>query len=67
MIEITNRKLSKDKPLVIIGKGVTFDTGGVNIKPGTSMRNMKKDMGGSAIAISLFLLANYFLKKLKLF
>ena len=35
----------KDKPLVIIGKGVTFDTGGVNIKPGSSMRNMKKDMG----------------------
>ena len=67
VIEITNRKLSKkDKPLVIIGKGVTFDTGGVNIKPGTSMRNMKKDMGGSAIAISLFLLANYFLKKTKI-
>ena len=67
VIEITNRKLSKkDKPLVIIGKGVTFDTGGVNIKPGTSMRNMKKDMGGSAIALSLFLLANYFLKKTKI-
>ena len=67
VIEITNRKLSKkDKPLVIIGKGVTFDTGGVNIKPGSSMRNMKKDMGGSAIAISLFLLANYFLKKTKI-
>ena len=67
VIEITNRKLSKkDKPLVIIGKGVTFDTGGVNIKPGNSMRNMKKDMGGSAIAISLFLLANYFLKKTKI-
>ena len=67
VIEITNRKFSKkDKPLVIIGKGVTFDTGGVNIKPGTSMRNMKKDMGGSAIAISLFLLANYFLKKTKI-
>jgi leucyl aminopeptidase len=30
------------------------------------MRNMKKDMGGSAIAISLFLLANYFLKKTKI-
>ena len=67
VIEITNRKLSKkDKPLVIIGKGITFDTGGVNIKPGSSMRNMKKDMGGSAIAISLFLLANYFLKKTKI-
>ena len=67
VIEITNKKiLQKDKPLVIIGKGVTFDTGGVNIKPGNSMRNMKKDMGGSAIAISLFLLANYLLKKTKI-
>ena len=67
VIEIKNKKiLQKDKPLVIIGKGVTFDTGGVNIKPGNSMRNMKKDMGGSAIAISLFLLANYFLKKTKI-
>ena len=67
VIHISNKKiLKKDKPLVIIGKGVTFDTGGVNIKPGNSMRNMKKDMGGSAIAISLFLLANYLLKKTKI-
>ena len=66
-IHLSNKKiLKKDKPLIIIGKGVTFDTGGVNIKPGNSMRNMKKDMGGSAIAISLFLLANYLLKKTKI-
>ena len=67
VIQVSNKKiLKKDKPLVIIGKGVTFDTGGVNIKPGNSMRNMKKDMGGSAVAISLFLLANYLLKKTKI-
>ena len=67
IIHISNKKiLKKDKPLVIIGKGVTFDTGGVNIKPGNSMRNMKKDMGGSAIALSLFLLANHLLKKTKI-
>ena len=42
-IHLSNKKiLKKDKPLIIIGKGVTFDTGGVNIKPGNSMRNMKK-------------------------
>ncbi|MEK9886176.1 MAG: hypothetical protein VW452_04645, partial [Pelagibacteraceae bacterium] len=59
VIEVSNTKISKkDHPLVIIGKGVTFDTGGLNIKPGNSMRNMKKDMAGSAIALSLFLLAN---------
>ena len=51
----------KDQPIVIIGKGVTFDTGGVNIKPGNSMRNMKKDMGGASIALSLFLLSSYLL------
>lgn len=34
--------------VVIIGKGVTFDTGGLNIKGGGGMRSMKKDMAGSA-------------------
>lgn len=67
ILHISSKKiLKKDKPIVIIGKGVTFDTGGVNIKPGNSMRNMKKDMGGAAIAISLFLIANSFLKKSKI-
>jgi len=39
--------------LTIIGKGVTFDTGGLNIKPGGSMALMKKDMGGAAHALAL--------------
>jgi len=43
-----------DAPLVaLVGKGVTFDTGGLNIKPGAGMRNMKKDMGGAAHALAL--------------
>ncbi|MDB2371430.1 leucyl aminopeptidase family protein [Alphaproteobacteria bacterium] len=67
ILHIANKKITKkDKPIVIIGKGVTFDTGGVNIKPGNSMRNMKKDMGGAAIATSLFLMANSFIKKTKI-
>src|SRR6056300_726610 len=67
ILHIANKKITQnDKPIVIIGKGVTFDTGGVNIKPGNSMRNMKKDMGGAAIAISLFLIANSFIKKTKI-
>ena len=33
--------------LTLVGKGVTFDTGGLNLKPGDSMFNMKKDMGRS--------------------
>jgi leucyl aminopeptidase len=41
-------------PLVcLVGKGVCFDTGGNNVKPATSMRNMKKDMGGAAHVLGL--------------
>ncbi|MEM1105812.1 MAG: leucyl aminopeptidase family protein [Pseudomonadota bacterium] len=39
--------------LAIVGKGVSFDTGGLNIKTGDFMRLMKKDMGGAAHAIAL--------------
>jgi leucyl aminopeptidase len=45
---------SPDAPHVaIVGKGVCFDSGGLNIKLGEGMRNMKKDMGGAAHAIAL--------------
>jgi leucyl aminopeptidase len=37
----------------IIGKGVTFDTGGLDIKPASGMELMKKDMGGAATALTL--------------
>jgi leucyl aminopeptidase len=39
--------------LAIIGKGITFDSGGLNIKPGNAMAAMKKDMGGAAHALAL--------------
>ncbi len=39
--------------LTLVGKGVCFDTGGLNIKPGTSMGLMKKDMGGAATVLGL--------------
>jgi len=39
--------------LVLVGKGVCFDSGGLNLKPGNNMRLMKKDMGGAAIALGL--------------
>lgn len=45
---------NKDAPsLSILGKGITFDTGGLNLKSGTGMRIMKKDMGGAAHALTL--------------
>lgn len=39
--------------LAIVGKGVVFDTGGLDIKPASGMRLMKKDMGGAAHALAL--------------
>jgi leucyl aminopeptidase len=39
--------------LALVGKGVTYDTGGLNLKPGGSMALMKKDMGGAAHALGL--------------
>jgi leucyl aminopeptidase len=48
---------NEDKPkLAIIGKGVCFDSGGLDIKPSSAMRLMKKDMGGAAQALALALL-----------
>ncbi len=39
--------------ITLVGKGVCFDSGGLNIKPGSSMRTMKKDMGGAAQVLGL--------------
>ena len=43
----------KGPKITLVGKGVTFDTGGLNIKPGGSMTLMKKDMGGAANVLGL--------------
>ena len=39
---------AKDQPVVLVGKGVTFDTGGISLKPGAAMDEMKFDMCGAA-------------------
>ena len=39
------------KPLVLVGKGVTFDSGGISIKPGAGMEDMKWDMGGAGAVV----------------
>jgi len=41
----------KDAPVVLIGKGVVFDTGGISIKPAANMEDMKGDMGGAAAVV----------------
>jgi leucyl aminopeptidase len=42
-----------DRPFVLVGKGVVFDTGGLNLKTGNHMDNMKYDMAGAAVVASV--------------
>ena len=42
------RGKAKDAPIVLVGKGITFDSGGISLKPGLNMDEMKYDMGGAA-------------------
>lgn len=42
-----------EAPLAFVGKGVTFDTGGISLKPAGGMEDMKYDMGGSAAVVGL--------------
>jgi leucyl aminopeptidase len=52
LIEIT-RGDPRLPRLTLVGKGVCFDTGGLDLKPADGMRWMKKDMGGAAVALAL--------------
>ncbi|MCP4958384.1 MAG: leucyl aminopeptidase [Actinomycetia bacterium] len=40
-----------ERTIVLVGKGITFDTGGLSLKPGEGMMNMKTDMGGAAAVV----------------
>ena len=53
LIEISHIKNKSFPNITVIGKGVTFDSGGLDLKPPKAMELMKKDMGGAAIAIGL--------------
>jgi leucyl aminopeptidase len=44
----------ESRPIVLVGKGITFDTGGISLKPGPNMEQMKFDMGGAASVIGAF-------------
>ena len=46
-------KEGEGRPVAFVGKGVTFDTGGISIKPAASMEDMKGDMGGAACVVGL--------------
>ncbi|MGH2568670.1 MAG: leucyl aminopeptidase family protein, partial [Bacteroidota bacterium] len=51
---ILEYRKSSGRPVVLVGKGVTFDTGGISIKPSASMGEMKMDMSGAAAVVGAF-------------
>ena len=52
-LRFTPRAGESHPRLTLVGKGVCFDSGGLDIKPGSGMALMKKDMGGAAVALAL--------------
>jgi len=51
LIVMQYKGAGRDRPVVLVGKGVTFDTGGISLKPGAAMDEMKFDMCGAASVI----------------
>ena len=49
-----NGAKKSDKPYVLVGKGITFDSGGISLKPGQGMDEMKYDMCGAATVLGVF-------------
>lgn len=47
-----NPQRSNDYPVVLVGKGITFDTGGISLKPAEKMEEMKSDMAGAAAVLA---------------
>jgi len=63
VLEFLNGK-KREKPLALVGKGITYDTGGLSLKPGNSMVSMKHDMAGAATILgALYSLATMNIKK----
>jgi leucyl aminopeptidase len=64
VMEYWGSKNKKDAPLVLIGKGITYDTGGLNVKPSGSMHDMHMDMsGGSSVMAAIVASAKLGIKK----
>jgi leucyl aminopeptidase len=52
MVRLTYRPEGAAKHLALVGKGITYDSGGLSIKPGSSMQTMKMDMAGAASVVA---------------
>lgn len=57
VLEYTPKAVSNPKTLALVGKGITFDSGGISIKPSLKMEEMKHDMTGAATVMGATLLA----------
>jgi len=53
VIEYTPEGTENDAPIALVGKGMTFDSGGYSIKPAASMEDMKDDMAGAAVVLGV--------------
>ncbi len=53
-LEYTPKDCKHENPYVFVGKGITFDTGGISLKPSSGMDEMKTDMSGAADVLGLF-------------
>ncbi len=64
VMEYWGSKNKKDAPLVLVGKGITYDTGGLNVKPSGAMHDMHMDMsGGSSVMAAIVAAAKLGIKK----
>lgn len=54
VLEYTPTKAKGKRKLALVGKGITFDSGGINVKPGDHMMDMKMDMSGGALVLGVF-------------
>lgn len=57
ILEYNGSPNKKEKPVVLVGKGVTFDTGGINLKPADGLKDMQMDMSGGAAVMHVLALA----------
>ncbi len=54
VLEYAPQGCENDDPVIFVGKGLTFDSGGISLKPAAKMHEMKSDMGGAAALMGLF-------------
>ena len=54
ILEHAPKGKGQDDPFIIVGKGITFDTGGISLKPAANMHEMKSDMAGAAGVLGFF-------------